>query len=226
MLDISRREILLSGAAASVAATAPARVFAQAAGAPSGTAGAAWDLRDIFPSDAAWETERQSLLAAIARLKAQKGTLARGPAAMRTALEAQSDANKRASRLFTYASLKADEDRRIGQLDLHYAHDTIHGTLILETDFETPEGMVTIVDCMPPREGRAPCRRADHAVVRRPRPLAQAPSPRPCPARRPARVPRPPRQGLDRGQGLHRSPLDALAVLPARLTWAAVPRAQ
>ena len=114
MLDISRREILLSGAAASVAATAPARVFAQAAGAPSGTAGAAWDLRDIFPSDAAWETERQSLLAAIARLKAQKGTLARGPAAMRTALEAQSDANKRASRLFTYASLKADEDRRIG----------------------------------------------------------------------------------------------------------------
>ena len=114
MLDISRREILLSGAAASVAATAPARVFAQAAGAPSGTAGAAWDLRDIFPSDAAWETERQSLLAAIARLKAQKGTLGRSPAAMRTALEAQSDANKRASRLFTYASLKADEDRRIG----------------------------------------------------------------------------------------------------------------
>ena len=113
MLDISRREILLSGAAASVAAAAPARAFAQAAGVAPTASGAAWDLRDIFPSDATWETERQSVLAAIARLKAQKGTLGRSPAAMRAALEAQSDANKRASRLYAYASLKADEDRRV-----------------------------------------------------------------------------------------------------------------
>ena len=28
------------------------------------------------------------------------------------------------------------------------------GTLVLETDFETPEGAVRVVDCMPPREGR------------------------------------------------------------------------
>jgi hypothetical protein len=27
-----------------------------------------------------------------------------------------------------------DDDRRLGQLDLHYAHDTIHATLILEAD--------------------------------------------------------------------------------------------
>ena len=27
-----------------------------------------------------------------------------------------------------------EDERRIGQIDLHYAHDTIHGTLILETD--------------------------------------------------------------------------------------------
>lgn len=27
-----------------------------------------------------------------------------------------------------------EEDRRIGQLDLHYAHTTIHATLILEAD--------------------------------------------------------------------------------------------
>ena len=114
MFDISRRQILLTGAAATVAASAPSRVFAQAAGAAPTASGAAWDLRDIFPSDAAWETERQSLLAAIARLKVEKGTLGRSPAAMRAALEAQSDANKRASRLYAYASLKADEDRRIG----------------------------------------------------------------------------------------------------------------
>ena len=29
-----------------------------------------------------------------------------------------------------------EDERRIGQIDLHYAHDTIHGTLILETDLD------------------------------------------------------------------------------------------
>lgn len=41
-----------------------------------------------------------------------------------------------------------DEDRRIGQLDLHYAHDTIHGTLILESDLpiEQEEGLIAQID--------------------------------------------------------------------------------
>lgn len=41
-----------------------------------------------------------------------------------------------------------DEDRRLGQLDLHYAHDTIHGTLILETDLtiEQEEGLIAQID--------------------------------------------------------------------------------
>ena len=41
-----------------------------------------------------------------------------------------------------------EEDRRIGQLDLHYAHDTIHGTLILEADMsiEQEEGLIAQID--------------------------------------------------------------------------------
>ncbi len=41
-----------------------------------------------------------------------------------------------------------DDDRRIGQLDLHYAHDTIHGTLILEGDLsiEQEEGLIAQID--------------------------------------------------------------------------------
>ena len=31
-----------------------------------------------------------------------------------------------------------EEERRVGQVDLHYAQDTIHATLVLETDL-TPE---------------------------------------------------------------------------------------
>jgi len=41
-----------------------------------------------------------------------------------------------------------DEDRRLGQLDLHFAHDTIHGTLILEVDLsvEQEEGLIAQID--------------------------------------------------------------------------------
>ena len=41
-----------------------------------------------------------------------------------------------------------DDDRRIGQLDLHYAHDTIHGTLLLEADLtvEEEEGLISQID--------------------------------------------------------------------------------
>jgi hypothetical protein len=41
-----------------------------------------------------------------------------------------------------------DDDRRIGQLDIHYAHDTIHGTLVLEADIsiEDEQGLIAQID--------------------------------------------------------------------------------
>jgi hypothetical protein len=41
-----------------------------------------------------------------------------------------------------------DGDQRIGQIDLHYAHDTIHGTLLLEVDLniEQEEGLIAQID--------------------------------------------------------------------------------
>lgn len=41
-----------------------------------------------------------------------------------------------------------EDERRIAQLDLHYAHDTIHGTLILEADLgiEQEEGLIAQID--------------------------------------------------------------------------------
>jgi len=108
MLDVSRRELIVSAAAVAALAGVPAMAIAQTA-----ASGAAWDLTDLYPSDAAWESERQSLLKAIPGLKTQKGTLGRSAASMRAALVAQSDMNKRASRLYVYASLNADADRRV-----------------------------------------------------------------------------------------------------------------
>ena len=109
MIELSRREILVSTAAAAALAGGVSTI----AMAQTAASAAAWDLTDLYPSDAAWETERQALLKAMPSLKAQKGTLGRSAASMRAAFETQSDINKRASRLYTYASLKADEDRRV-----------------------------------------------------------------------------------------------------------------
>jgi len=113
MLDVSRRHVLLSGTAVTVAGAAPARLFAQAAGAAAGSSAAAWDLTDIYPSDAAWETERQAILRDVPALKTFQGKLGSNAAALKAALQAQSDISRRASRLYSYASLKADEDRRV-----------------------------------------------------------------------------------------------------------------
>ena len=112
MTKLSRRELLATGVVVTlVSAGTSVRAVAQAA--MAGASPAAWDLTELYASDAAWEAERLALLKAIPRLTSQKGTLARSAAAMRAAFEAQSEINKRTSRLYTYASLKADEDRRV-----------------------------------------------------------------------------------------------------------------
>jgi oligoendopeptidase F len=112
MLEVSRRNAILSAAAvAAVAKGAP--VLAAAAQASTGQSGAAWNLADIFPSDAAWESERQAILETIPSLTTHQGKLSQGAATLKAALQAQSDLNRRISRLNAYASLKADEDRRI-----------------------------------------------------------------------------------------------------------------
>ena len=110
MLDLSRREALVSAAVVAIAAGVPSWALAQA----TADGGAAWDLRDIYPTDAAWEADRRAIQAQIPSLLQYQGKLGQSAAGLKAALQAQSDLNKRASRLYTYASLKADEDVRIG----------------------------------------------------------------------------------------------------------------
>lgn len=109
MLEFSRRELL----AASVATAALARampVFAQ------GTAGSVpdhWDLTDLYPSDAAWDTERKAVDAQIPSLEQFKGRLGSSAGELKAALQANSDLNRRVTRLNVYASLKGDADLKV-----------------------------------------------------------------------------------------------------------------
>jgi len=111
-MEVSRRELMLTGAAlAALAKGGSALALVQEAA--GGAASAAWDLGDLYPNDAAWTAERQSLQAEIARLPQLRGTLGRDAGALRAALQTISDTARKAVRLYIYASLKADEDLRV-----------------------------------------------------------------------------------------------------------------
>ncbi len=81
-----------------------------AAAAASRTNSAMWDLSDLYLNEQAWTRDYARLKEETQRLDAFKGTLGANAAAMLKALDAISHASKEANRLFTYASLRADED--------------------------------------------------------------------------------------------------------------------
>jgi oligoendopeptidase F len=108
MTELSRREALTAAALVSLTAALPA--WAQDAAAP---ATAIWDLSEIYPNDVAWDEARKSALAAIPGLAKYKGRLGESAAVLAEALVLQSDLGRTAGRIYTYISLKGDEDVRV-----------------------------------------------------------------------------------------------------------------
>ncbi|WP_269530786.1 oligoendopeptidase F [Chitinimonas sp. BJYL2] len=74
-----------------------------------------WNLKDLYADDASWETERKAIAAELPALKAYKGTLGRDAAALLAALDFRSGIQKRLMRLYSYASMKSDEDTRVAE---------------------------------------------------------------------------------------------------------------
>jgi oligoendopeptidase F len=93
--------------------------FAGAADAPANAANppAVWNLASLYPSDAAWEAARQKLIARLPDLKALQGTLGKDPASLLRAVSTISEAQRDATRLHAYASLKADADTQVTEND-------------------------------------------------------------------------------------------------------------
>lgn len=108
MTDLTRREIMATAAAISALAAAKAPAAAD----PAAAGGPAWDLTDLYPTDAAWEAERAAIAARLPQIATYKGTLGQSAARLKAALQLQSDIALKVSRLYTYASLKRDEDIR------------------------------------------------------------------------------------------------------------------
>jgi oligoendopeptidase F len=111
MTELTRRGALGAAALAGLAAAMP--VWAQDKATATDDTGAAWDLTDIYPSDAAWDAARKQALAAIPGIAKYKGTLGSSADALAAALVAQSDLGRTIARIYTYISLKSDADVRI-----------------------------------------------------------------------------------------------------------------
>jgi oligoendopeptidase F len=107
MTQLSRRDALAAAAIATLAAAMPA--WAQTVKAEAAT----WDLTEIYPDDAAWDAARRRALDELKGLAPFKGHLGDSADTLAKALSLQSDLYRLIARVYTYSSLKADEDVRI-----------------------------------------------------------------------------------------------------------------
>ena len=74
-----------------------------------------WDLTDLYASPEAWAAEFAKIKEGVGRIERFKGTLGKSAHDMFVALDEMSRLQKEVARLYTYASLKADEDTSIAQ---------------------------------------------------------------------------------------------------------------
>ncbi len=127
------RKAILGGLAVVALTMLPIEAMAQNSGTDAGQgASVVWDLTELYPSDAAWDTERTAIAGALPGLAAFKGTLGSDSAGMARALRTILDLRKRLGRLQTYASLKRDEDTRIAA-----NQDRLQRAELLSTDFDS-----------------------------------------------------------------------------------------
>jgi len=71
-----------------------------------------WNLTDLYSSDAAWRAAKDKLAADAQKLRPHHGQLGKSAATLADALDLQASLAKKLGRLYTYASLLADQDTR------------------------------------------------------------------------------------------------------------------
>jgi oligoendopeptidase F len=71
-----------------------------------------WNLVDICSSDEQWETDKQKLIEQFDKILPFKGKLASSPSELLACLELNSQISKEYGRLYSYATMKSDEDTR------------------------------------------------------------------------------------------------------------------
>jgi oligoendopeptidase F len=71
-----------------------------------------WKLEDIFPSDEEWQKSKEKIRVEMDKIESFKGTLATSSKALLDYLEFSSGFGKEFTRVYSYASMKSDQDVR------------------------------------------------------------------------------------------------------------------
>ena len=120
--------------------TTPAATTAQNPSDPAEPEQIVWDLTELYPTDQVWSAKKERLEREVDGLSRYQGTLGDSATALRTALDAISVSDKELARLYVYAFLKADEDRRVAE---HQERRSVAASLLSEfgeiTSFVSPE---------------------------------------------------------------------------------------
>ncbi|CAW99888.1 putative oligopeptidase [Streptococcus equi subsp. zooepidemicus] len=80
-----------------------------------------WDLSTIFATDAAWETEADSLSAVIEAARQQAGHLLDSSSSLLNITELQLELARRVEKLYVYASMKNDQDTTVAKYQEYQA---------------------------------------------------------------------------------------------------------
>ena len=103
-----------------------------------------WNLADIYPSEAAWRKQKESITAEIPKLAQYRGKLASSPQTLAEALELMSRLDKELSRLYVYASMLADQDTRVSDPQgMQQEMQQIYAKFGAEASFIEPEILKT-----------------------------------------------------------------------------------
>ena len=71
-----------------------------------------WKLEDLYPTEQAWNEAKQQLASRFDEITMYKGKLASSASELLACLEFDSHVSREFGRLFSYASMKSDEDTR------------------------------------------------------------------------------------------------------------------
>jgi oligoendopeptidase F len=74
-----------------------------------------WNLQDIYPADDAWAAVKDALAKRFDEISAFQGQLAKSPEQLLGCLELNSQIDQELSKLYSYASMKSDQDTRNSQ---------------------------------------------------------------------------------------------------------------
>lgn len=72
-----------------------------------------WNLTDLYATDAAWKEEKEQIQQKMQEIASHRGKLTQSATALLEALELNSVLTKEMVRLFSYASMKSDQDTRV-----------------------------------------------------------------------------------------------------------------